>query len=196
MNSLAERLDKIKVIVNEDSFYNQQSLGGELNFHIFDYEPKDELIIRKFIKTFVENNSYANSKIRPVAFDLFEMILDILNSRKAGSNTILDLSIQKEEKEGVDKLIKAISGILKPESFIKIIQEQIQDKNLVILYGVGKAYPIIRSHTVLNNLHAVLDNIPVIMFYPGQYDQKELNLFCGSTFEGLKDDNYYRAFRL
>ena len=80
MNSLAERLDKIKVIVNEDSFYNQQSLGGELNFHIFDYEPKEELIIRKFIKTFVENNGYANSKIRPVAFDLFEMILNILNS--------------------------------------------------------------------------------------------------------------------
>lgn len=196
MDVLLKRLDKIKFIVNEDSFFNQQSLGGELNFHIFDYEPEDEPIIRKFIKNFVENNSYENSKIKPIVFDLFELILEILESRKSGNNSILDLSIQKEQKEGTAKLIKAISGILKPESFIKIIQEKIVDKNLVILCGVGKAYPLVRSHTVLNNLHAVLDKVPVIMFYPGKYDQKELNLFCGNKFDGLKDDNYYRAFRL
>ena len=36
---LRARLDKIKTIIEQDSFFNQQSLGGELNFHIFDYEP-------------------------------------------------------------------------------------------------------------------------------------------------------------
>ena len=55
---------------------------------------------------------------------------------------------------------------------------------------------MVRSHNILNNLHSVVDEKPVIMFYPGKYDQKGLNLFENNSFEGLKDDNYYRAFKL
>ena len=47
------------------------------------------------------------------------------------------------------------------------------------------------SHTVLNNLHQVIDNVPVVLFYPGNYDGQELVLFGE-----IKDDNYYRAFKL
>ena len=43
-----------------------------------------------------------------------------------------------------------------------------------------------RSHTVLNNLHQVIDNVPVVLFYPGNYDGQELVLFGE-----IKDDNYY-----
>ncbi|MGN0004819.1 MAG: DUF1788 domain-containing protein [Candidatus Gastranaerophilaceae bacterium] len=72
-----------------------------------------------------------------------------------------------------------------------------EELGFVLLTGIGKAYPLVRSHTILNNLHSVLDKIPVIMFYPGRYDQKDLKLFNnGSSFTGLKDDNYYRAFKL
>ena len=35
MSNIRSRLDKIKNFVESDSLYNQQSLGGELNFHIF-----------------------------------------------------------------------------------------------------------------------------------------------------------------
>jgi hypothetical protein len=37
----------------------------------------------------------------------------------------------------------------------------------------------------------VLDETPVVMFFPGSYDGQELRLF-----NTLKDDNYYRAFPL
>jgi hypothetical protein len=62
--------------------------------------------------------------------------------------------------------------------------------DIIFITGVGKAYPIIRSHTVLNNLHSRIDTTPVIMFFPGVYDS-ELRLFGEIT-----DDNYYRALRL
>ena len=35
------------------------------------------------------------------------------------------------------------------------------------------------------------DQVPVVMFYPGKYDGQALMLFSK-----IKDDNYYRAFRL
>ena len=193
---LKERLDKIKTIIETESFFNQQSLGGELNFHIFDYNPEDELAVRSYVKDFLKSYSHTNSKIKPIEFDLFELILEILKNKKVGNKNILDMSFAVEEEDGVEELIDSLNPILAPNAFIEIIKERVAGSNLVLLTGVGKAYPLVRSHVILNNLHSVLDKIPVIMFYPGRYDQKDLKLFNGNTFSGLKDDNYYRAFKL
>ncbi len=61
----------------------------------------------------------------------------------------------------------------------------------MFITGVGKTWPVIRSHTILNSLHSAIDDVPVIMFFPGMYDGFELKLF-----DEIKDDNYYRAFKL
>ena len=72
----------------------------------------------------------------------------------------------------------------------KILQEELTD-SVVFLTGVGKCHPIIASHNILNNLHQVLDTVPVVLFYPGEYSGQDLKLF------GTMDSrNYYRAFRL
>ena len=194
---LKERLDKIKVIVETDSFFNQQSLGGEVNFHIFDYNPEEELEVRKYVADFVKSYSHTNSKIKPIEFDLFEMLIEILQNKKVGNNNILDMSFAVEEEDGVEELFDSLNPILTPNAFIELIKERVGENNLVLITGVGKAFPLVRSHTILNNLQSVLNNTPVIMFYPGRYDQKDLKLFNnGSSFAGLKDDNYYRAFKL
>lgn len=191
MTNIRSRLDKIKEIVESDRLYKQQSLGGELNFHIFDYDPADEIIVRNYIKNFVKNYSHTNSKIKPIVFDLFEMILELLERED-----VLNDAIELEQQEGTDSLFNATSEILKADNFKELIKNKMDNHNLVLITGVGKSYPLVRSHTILNNLHSLLDKVPVIMFYPGMYDQKELSLFNGSKFDGLKDDNYYRAFRL
>ena len=191
MTNIRSRLDKIKEIVESDRLYKQQSLGGELNFHIFDYDPTDEIIVRNYIKNFVKNYSHTNSKIKPIVFDLFEMILELLERED-----VLNDAIELEQQEGTDSLFNATSEILKADNFKELIKNKMDNHNLVLITGVGKSFPLVRSHTILNNLHSLLDKVPVIMFYPGMYDQKELSLFNGSKFDGLKDDNYYRAFRL
>ena len=71
------------------------------------------------------------------------------------------------------------------------IIERTPANSVVFITGIGKCYPLLRSHTVLNNLHQVIDSVPVVMFYPGEYDGQELVLFGE-----IKDDNYYRAFKL
>jgi hypothetical protein len=59
------------------------------------------------------------------------------------------------------------------------------------MFGVGNAWTLLRSHTLLNNLHTLMQNIPLVVFYPGEYNGQELSLFGR-----LGDNNYYRAFRL
>ena len=57
--------------------------------------------------------------------------------------------------------------------------------------GSGSVYPLLRAHTLLNNLHAVMGRTPLVLFYPGRYDGQALRLFGI-----LQNDNYYRAFTL
>jgi hypothetical protein len=61
----------------------------------------------------------------------------------------------------------------------------------VLVSGVGCVYPILRAHSLLNNLHAVMGQTPLVVFYPGRYDGQSLRLFGKIT-----TGNYYRAFKL
>ena len=63
--------------------------------------------------------------------------------------------------------------------------------DVVMISGVGRVFPYMRSHNILNNLQHVFDDVPVVLFYPGDYNGQTLTLF-----EAFMDDNYYRAFNL
>ena len=75
--------------------------------------------------------------------------------------------------------MKALKGVLNEEkiahSFGEIAQPDQHD--LMLISGVGSAYPMLRSHTLLNNLHSIMGPTPLVMFYPGKYDQAGLRLF-------------------
>ena len=73
--------------------------------------------------------------------------------------------------------------------FAKAAQPEQHD--LVLVSGVGSVWPLLRSHSLLNNLHPVMGKTPLVMFYPGRYDGQSLRLFGK-----LKSNNYYRAFKL
>ena len=63
--------------------------------------------------------------------------------------------------------------------------------DLIIASGAGLVWPLLRTHSLLNNLQPVMGNTPLLLFYPGRYDGQSLRLFGK-----LKNNNYYRAFKL
>jgi hypothetical protein len=186
MANINRRLDKIIPKINEDKFIQGRGLGNEISFYVFDYEPNEELVVRDYIKHVKKEFNYEGTNRRVVEFDLYKMLLDIAREKR-----IFDRVFEVEEKQGKDALFKAMTTFAKPDIFLKKIKEQLGEHNVVFITGVGKVYPLVRSHNILNNLQEVIDKIPVIMFFPGKYDGQSLQLFGK-----FKDDNYYRAFRL
>jgi hypothetical protein len=186
MANLNARLDQIIPKIKEDKFIEGRGLGNEISFYVFDYEPGGELVVRDYIKHIKKEFSYEGSSRRIIEFDLYKMLLDITKEKR-----IFDRIFDMEERQGKEALFKAMTTFAKPEVFLQKIKEQMEDHNVVFLTGIGKVYPFVRSHNILNNLQEVLDKTPVIMFFPGQYDGQSLQLFSK-----FKDDNYYRAFRL
>jgi hypothetical protein len=186
MANIYRRLDKVIDKIKEEKFAEGRGLGNEISFYVFDYEPSDELIVRDRIIDFKKEFGYEGSNRKIIEFDLYKMLLEMAKEKR-----IFDRVFQVEEKQGKEALFKAMSTFAKPEIFLNKIKEQLGDHNVVFLTGVGKVYPFVRSHNILNNLQEVIDKIPVIMFFPGKYDGQSLQLFGK-----FKDDNYYRAFRL
>jgi hypothetical protein len=179
-------LDKIIPKIRDKKFIEGHGLGNEISFYIFDYQPEKELVVRDYIKHIKKEFNYEGSDRRIIEFDLYKLLIEIAKEKRI-FNRIFDM----EKRKGKEALFKALTTFAKPDLFLNKIKEQIGDHNVVFLTGVGKVYPFVRSHNILNNLQEVLDNIPVIMFFPGVYDGQSLHLFGK-----LMDDNYYRAFRL
>ena len=147
-------------------------------------------MVRDHIEFIKQKISDEYSDINIKEFDLYEIILEVMNKKG-----YLQKNIEMEKKKGSKYVFNAIRKslrlTLKNDMVLSYIVNRVEPNDIVFITGVGKAWPIMRSHTVLNNLHNVIDQVPVVMFFPGEYDGLELILF-----NEIKDDNYYRAFQL
>lgn len=186
MANINHRLDQIIEKIKEDKFIEGRGLGNEISFYVFDYEPENELIVRDYIQLIKKEFNYAGSNRQIIEFDLYRILLEIAKERN-----IYERIFQMEKTQGQAVLFRAMTTFAKPDVFLQKMKEQLGNHHIVLITGVGKVYPFIRSHNILNNLQEVLDNLPVILFFPGKYDGQSLQLFSR-----FKDDNYYRAFRL
>ena len=190
MKTLEERLDQAEAMIQTTSFRENKGLGNEVGYYIFDYPPEQELYIRNWVEYIRQKNESSGDDYRIIVFDLYDIVIDILIQKG-----YLEKCYQFEKTKGFGRVSKSISNMLKITSsdglIVNYIKDHITEKSVVFITGIGKCYPILRSHTVLNNLHQVIDQVPVVLFYPGKYDGQELVLFGE-----IKDDNYYRAFKL
>jgi hypothetical protein len=184
--NINERLEKIKDKILEDKFIKGRGLGNEISFYIFDYDPRHELIVRDHVKMLKRIFSRPDYNRNLIEIDLYKLLITLGKKQR-----VFDLFFEKEKDEGKDELYKALINYAVPEIFLDEIEKTIDDHDVVLITGIGKVYPFVRSHTILNRLQEKVDKTPVILFYPGEYDGQSLNLF--GTF---KDDNYYRAFQL
>ena len=48
--------------------------------------------------------------------------------------------------------------------FQYLYEENTPDNSIVFITGVGKIYPFVRSHGILNKLHLIFDRAPVVLF--------------------------------
>lgn len=185
---LTERLNKILPKLVSDDFLSGSGLGNEIAFYIFDYPSEEELMVREHISFLLTRIPKQRPGLRVKHINLFDFVLDYLKTRN-----LLDKALAMQREKGDEALKKALAGPLHENKLARAFAEDVQPQNhdLVLVSGVGSVWPLLRSHALLNNLHPIMGFTPLVMFYPGRYDGQSLRLFGK-----LKNNNYYRAFRL
>lgn len=188
MLSFKERLDKVIDRLISRELLSNEGLGNEIGFYIFDYPPEFELEVRDHIQFIIRQLPKKKPNLKFVHINLFQLICNYLENRE-----LLDRALEIQRLKGDLALLKALKGPLDAKRIAgAFIEEAKPDENdLVLVSGVGNAYPLLRSHNLLNNLHSLMGDTPLVMFYPGIYTGQGLRLFAK-----LKETNYYRAFQL
>lgn len=187
MKNIHARLDALREKFSDESFLSNRGLSNEVGLYIFAYHPDEEMIVRDFVQTL--ENQCANEHLpwRVRVFDLYEILLDICRERR-----ILDRIPQMERQRGQEFILAQIQRIAPPQAYIERMRyDHHRHGDVIVLTGIGRVFPYMRSHNILNNLQHVFDDIPLVLLYPGEYDGQSLILF-----ERFTDDNYYRAFNI
>ena len=155
------------------------------DFHVFDYDPKDEYIVRNYL-------NYLNKNANVLIFNVYDIIRDILKEKG-----FTEKVYEYEKKKGtkfVNSIITKTLGIsTNNDLIVKTIVDKVNEDGkgkAIIVTGVGQCYGIVRGHTILNNLQRFITENPLILMYPGTYDGQSFRLF-----NVLDNDNYYRAFQ-
>lgn len=183
-----KRLNQILPRLTSPELLTNSGLGNEIGFYIFDYPPENELLVREHVVHLLKQLEKKHLDIRVRHVNLFELLIEYLKTRN-----LLDKALKIEREKGDAELLKALKAPLHEEKLADWFGQTIkpQSADLILMTGVGSAYPLIRSHGLLNNLPRIMGRVPLVVFYPGKYDMQSLKLFGR-----LSDNNYYRAFRL
>ena len=183
MSDTKAKLDEIRAMIGDVNVLSGRGLSNEENIRIYGYPPEDEQIVRHFIKKLQSAALACQLKV----FDLYEIFLRICEKKK-----IMKAIPQMEEKKGPQKLLAEIQKFATVDAFLQEMQyEPHGDKDVLLLTGIGSAFPFMRIHQLLNAMQPYFSNMPIFVLYPGEYDGHELRLF-----NRLKAKPYYRAFHI
>ena len=186
---LSRQEEHLFAVLSGKRFLQMEGLSNEVPFFIYPYDPEDALAVagsKKRIK-----NRLANKGIEVREINLYDLSVGILKDRGVWDRL---LALEPEQDKGDFR--ELLQGMLDPQLHIApAIRAKLAEGDFDILFltGIGEVFPYIRSHNVLNNLQSVVTGRPMLMFFPGRYEQSDTLGSSLVLFGQLKDDQYYRA---
>jgi hypothetical protein len=193
--TLSGRLNQILPRVTSEGFLSSEGIGNEIACYIFDYPAEEELKVREHIEMMMKRFASHHSELRVLHLNLLDVSMAYLKQRG-----LLDKALEMQATKDDAAILRALKGPLAAEKVCDFIatEHEPADYDLVLLSGVGSVWPMLRAHSLLNCLHTVMGNTPLVMFYPGSFDGTTLRLFGQITATASKPGGkpYYRAFTL
>ena len=168
--------------MQESEFLEGKGLSNEVNIRIFCYDPSDEMVIRHFMEQVTTDQSM-NCNV--IEYNLYEVFLSICEDKR-----IVNAIPSMEEKKGTEFIRDQMSRMANNTAFVnKMEYESHEIGDVIVITGVGDVFPFIRVHDLLNAMQPEFPDVPILVFYPGNYDGRDVQLF-----NRLKKNSYYRAF--
>ncbi len=186
--NLEEDFARLRAKLSDPMFLANKGIGNEVGFFVFPYDAAREDEVRARTAELVSLSDEGRLPCRIVHRDLWDVFLQICEQRR-----ILDKIADLERRRGSRALLDRLQKIATPEAFVQAMDYEPHEPghDVLLVTGVGRVYPIVRAHSILENAQHVFADVPVVLLYPGTYDGAQLHLF-----NSISDGNYYRAFNL
>jgi Domain of unknown function (DUF1788) len=188
--TLPEQEEHLFNVLSGRRFLQMEGLGNEVPFFIYPYPPEDAVAVAE-AKRRVKNR-LSNSGVSVFEINLYDLTVELLEARN-----VWDRVLVAEADQDKAEFREMLQGMLDPEQHIApAIRERVAAApgfDVLFLTGIGEVFPYIRSHNVLNNLQSVVTGKPMLVYFPGRYEQSETLGSSLVLFGRLMDDQYYRA---
>lgn len=178
----------------------QEPRTGNLFFpvYIYTYEPAEEYEMRKEISLLIEKLERPNNYLDSLVINMYDEMIEYLKEEQFANRSLFDL-ISEKEKEDDEEALTWVRDEINEGNFYNNFTKKVKNhfgqnnekKVYLVLHGFGTAYPYLRVSDFLKNTEQLIKEFKVIVFYPGNYDNNNYNMFGL-----LNDDNLYRANHL
>lgn len=176
-------------VISGQRFLKMEGLGNEVPFFIYPFDPEDALQVAQSKKRL--KNKLSGLGVTVFEINLYDLSVEILKARG-----VWDRVLAIEPDQDKDDFRELLQSMLDPEQHIApAIRDRLAAAtyDVFFLTGIGEVFPYIRSHNVLNNLQSVAAMKPMLLFFPGRYEQSDTLGSSLVLFGRLTDDQYYRA---
>lgn len=189
--SYNERYAFLLDLLDDDKFIQKKYVGAEIPNYICAFPPEEISSYNDMAQNLEKNLTKKGREV--LHLNAYEIMIDMLRASGDLEDYLTEPSLtHKQIKEDFD-------GILDNDTeFAPKVASIINDStpDLVLMNGIGEAYPFIRIHTLLEKLPTLLNRlVPIVVFYPGNYD-KVTGSSALQLFGKLEHKNYYRAFNI
>lgn len=186
-----ERYKYLMELLDDDKFIQKKYVGAEIPNYICVFPPEEISSYNDMAQNLEKNLTKKGREV--LHLNVYEIMIVMLRASGDLEDYLTEPSLtHKQIKEDFD-------GILDNDTeFAPKVASIINDStpDLVLMNGIGEAYPFIRIHTLLEKLPTLLNRlVPVVVFYPGNYD-KVTGSSALQLFGKLEHKNYYRAFNI
>jgi hypothetical protein len=190
---LSDRFEHLVKTVSGKRFLAMEGIGNEVPFFICPFHPEETTAMHKAIENLVSQVHLRGIKVERI--NIYDLCISILKNEEGLWETIIDQEAEHSREEWLEQfqLLFDAETHLAPAIF-----EYMQGKEYDVLFleGVGEVYPYVRTHALLENLAKYLYSHPLIMFFPGQYEQTLNTGASLKLFDCLPADKYYRALNI
>ena len=193
INRLSEHLFHT---LSHPDFLSMKSQANEVPIFIQTYNPTAEDAIRRMVESLEVRLRSTGLTLK--VLDFFDMVLEELEEHR-----VLETLLRDEPIFEKVEILETLHNYSDPKShLVPRLVRAIGDEGtqLTLITGSGRIFPFLRTHTILESLQPAMLRHPVVIFFPGEYDQdpnggSHLRLF-GSIPSPKINNPYYRATNL
>jgi Domain of unknown function (DUF1788) len=189
MADLSERLFKI---FRSNGFLSMKGQANEVPLFIQTYDPSHEDELRLMLDSLTAR--LRNEGLTISRADLFDLVLAELED-----SHLLSGLLQEEPSFTKAEMLETLRNCSDPKGhLVPRLQGAISDgSQLTLITGSGRVFPFLRTHSILESMQPAMQRHPIVIFFPGKYEQdplggSHLQLF-GAIPSPVINNPYYRA---
>ena len=194
-NSIDHLSQRLFQVFRHPDFLAMRGQANEVPIFIQTYEPKLEDSLRRMVEALA--NRLASTGLVVKSLDLFELVLEELEANKILERLLLDEA--RFKKAGI---LETLQNYSHPKTHLipRLIRAMGDETQLTLITGSGRLFPFLRTHTILESLQPAMLRHPVVIFFPGIYEQARdggsyLRLFGEIPIPAINNP-HYRATNL